>query len=390
MKLIYDVETSRFPDGNPYRPSNMLVSYATYCIEESRTHFSYYTDADFTQGLRNEFAKATLVIGLNLKFDIAWSRRYDIFLPDRCRIWDCQLAEFILSGQSNSFASMDDLCGLYGIVGKQGGLEEYWDKGIDTKDIPYDVVKEYNIADVVDRTYAIYLAQLKDPRMTPAIHKLILLAGADLLVLQEMEENGFKYNKEKSRAEGEKQKTRLQEIEGRLNELVQCECFNWDSGYHLSAFLYGGKILHDVYEVVRLEYKSGAREGQEYNRKKLVETKIYNYPGLFKPLPKTEVKASTPENKIYETNQPVLLQLVKKTKEQKEVIALLLERAEIAKLVDTYFFKLPERMDAMEWGDTIHCTFNQVVARTGRLSSSNPNLQNTPESVDAMFESRYN
>ncbi|HST39843.1 MAG TPA: DNA polymerase I, partial [Conexibacter sp.] len=48
---------------------------------------------------------------------------------------------------------------------------------------------------------------------------------------------------------------------------------------------------------------------------------------------------------------------------------------ELTKLDSTYLAALPEVADA---GDRIHTTFSQVVAATGRLSSTNPNLQNIP------------
>jgi DNA polymerase I-like protein with 3'-5' exonuclease and polymerase domains len=39
--------------------------------------------------------------------------------------------------------------------------------------------------------------------------------------------------------------------------------------------------------------------------------------------------------------------------------------------------------------DTIHGQFNMVVAQTGRLSSSNPNLQNFAKIIKELFYSRY-
>ncbi len=52
-----------------------------------------------------------------------------------------------------------------------------------------------------------------------------------------------------------------------------------------------------------------------------------------------------------------------------------LEYRELAKLRSTYVEALPRLMDE---GDRLHTTFNQTVAATGRLSSSEPNLQNIP------------
>ncbi|MFW6084248.1 MAG: DNA polymerase I [Gemmatimonadota bacterium] len=55
---------------------------------------------------------------------------------------------------------------------------------------------------------------------------------------------------------------------------------------------------------------------------------------------------------------------------------LILEHRELDKLRSTYVRKLPEMID--ETTGRIHTTFNQTVAATGRLSSSDPNLQNIP------------
>ena len=54
----------------------------------------------------------------------------------------------------------------------------------------------------------------------------------------------------------------------------------------------------------------------------------------------------------------------------------LLEHRKLAKLKGTYVDALPELVDAKT--QRIHASFNQTVAATGRLSSSDPNLQNIP------------
>lgn len=59
-----------------------------------------------------------------------------------------------------------------------------------------------------------------------------------------------------------------------------------------------------------------------------------------------------------------------------ELPALIIEYRNLAKLLSTYVDKLKHLID----GDTgrVHTSFNQTVTATGRLSSSNPNLQNIP------------
>lgn len=58
------------------------------------------------------------------------------------------------------------------------------------------------------------------------------------------------------------------------------------------------------------------------------------------------------------------------------IVDLIFEHRELSKLVSTYVEALPELV-RKETG-RVHTTFNQTVTATGRLSSSNPNLQNIP------------
>jgi DNA polymerase-1 len=74
---------------------------------------------------------------------------------------------------------------------------------------------------------------------------------------------------------------------------------------------------------------------------------------------------------FYSTNAKVLADLA----ERSDVVAEVLSYREKAKIKSTYLDALP----SLVAGDgRIHTTLNQTVAATGRLSSSNPNLQNIP------------
>ena len=64
-----------------------------------------------------------------------------------------------------------------------------------------------------------------------------------------------------------------------------------------------------------------------------------------------------------------------KLKGQHPIIELIEKTRELAKLKNTYVDALPKLVDA---SSRVHTTFNQDVASTGRLSSTNPNLQNIP------------
>ncbi|MES2631261.1 MAG: DNA polymerase I [Patescibacteria group bacterium] len=64
-----------------------------------------------------------------------------------------------------------------------------------------------------------------------------------------------------------------------------------------------------------------------------------------------------------------------KLRGQHPIIELIEQTRELAKLKNTYVDSLPKLVDA---SNRIHTTFNQDVAATGRLSSTDPNLQNIP------------
>jgi DNA polymerase-1 len=77
------------------------------------------------------------------------------------------------------------------------------------------------------------------------------------------------------------------------------------------------------------------------------------------------------KGKVISTAQDVLEELA----EHHPVPALVLEYRQLAKLRSTYLDSLPTLVDAE---GRVHTTFNQVGTATGRLSSTNPNLQNIP------------
>ena len=86
---------------------------------------------------------------------------------------------------------------------------------------------------------------------------------------------------------------------------------------------------------------------------------------------KLDTKAKKLKTGQYSTSEDVLMAL----KEKHEIVGLILEYRELKKLVSTYIASLPSYIAP---DGKIHTTYNQTVTATGRLSSSNPNLQNLP------------
>lgn len=78
------------------------------------------------------------------------------------------------------------------------------------------------------------------------------------------------------------------------------------------------------------------------------------------------------KGKSFSTNADVLEELA----EEYEIAELILKYRKLAKLKSTYTEALPSLINPID--NRIHTTFNQTITATGRLSSSNPNLQNIP------------
>ncbi|MFT5234555.1 MAG: DNA polymerase-1, partial [Candidatus Krumholzibacteriia bacterium] len=118
-------------------------------------------------------------------------------------------------------------------------------------------------------------------------------------------------------------------------------------------------------EISKLHDSIIASAGEEFNinSPKQLQVILFDKLGL-KPTKKT--------NTGWSTDVSVLTLLA----DEHELPALILEYRQVAKLQSTYVEKLPEL--AHPGTDLIHTSYNQAVAATGRLSSSDPNLQNIP------------
>ena len=92
---------------------------------------------------------------------------------------------------------------------------------------------------------------------------------------------------------------------------------------------------------------------------------------LFEKL-QLDKKAKKSKTGQYSTSEEVLVAL----KERHEIVGLILDYRELKKLISTYISTLPSYINPQD--GKIHTTYNQTVTATGRLSSSNPNLQNLP------------
>ncbi len=81
-------------------------------------------------------------------------------------------------------------------------------------------------------------------------------------------------------------------------------------------------------------------------------------------------------NKTKSGNYSTAASVLEEMRDQHVVVELLLEYRELSKLVSTYLDALPKQINPRT--GRVHTSFNQTGSVTGRLASSNPNLQNIP------------
>ena len=266
-----------------------------------------------------------LKIGQNLKYDLEVLRNYHVELKGQ--LWDTMIAHYLI--QPELHHNMDYMAEVYlhyktihidELIGPKGKNQR------SMRDLTPTLVYEYACEDA-DITLQLK-NKLEQELKQHDCERLFYDIEMPLMpVLAEMEMNGVCLDTA-SLAETSKQfTTRMNEIEQRIYELAG-EQFNIASPKQV------GEILFDKLKIVEKAKKT--KTGQ------------------------------------YVTSEEVLQQL----KNKHEIVADILEHRGLKKLIGTYIDALPKLINPRT--GHIHTSFNQTITATGRLSSSDPNLQNIP------------
>ena len=258
-----------------------------------------------------------LKIGQNLKYDLEVLRNYHVELKGQ--LWDTMIAHYLI--QPELHHNMDYMAEVYLHYKTPKGKNQR-----SMRDLTPTLVYEYACEDA-DITLQLK-NKLEQELKQHDCERLFYDIEMPLMpVLAEMEMNGVCLDTA-SLAETSKQFTsRMNEIEQRIYELAG-EQFNIASPKQV------GEILFDKLKIVEKAKKT--KTGQ------------------------------------YVTSEEVLQQL----KNKHEIVADILEHRGLKKLIGTYIDALPKLINPRT--GHIHTSFNQTITATGRLSSSDPNLQNIP------------
>lgn len=220
------------------------------------------------------------------------------------------------------------------------------------------------------------------------LYKLFRLHCQDLLVLEEMEWNGMVFATEEALKYAHELETEIDAITRAFHLLVDKDCVLLSSGKHLSCVLYGGTIVEEL-RVPSGYYKTGAKQGQV---KFSIAKEEHHFERLIEPLDNTESansKKKEGEASEWSVSEDVLKALKPKGK-AKKIIDLVLQYRKVEKLRGTYLQGYSDLITKMNWEhNMLHGNLNQCVAVTGRLSSTQPNLQNADKKTKLFLRSRY-
>lgn len=336
--------------------------------------------------------KGTTYVGHNIKFDLLYLLRsepwFDTF--KNSKIWDTQLAEYILTGQRESYASLDDCSVKYGGELKDDRMKEFFKAGVSVDKIPDAMVDEYLKGDLKN-TEIVYLAQRAKAEEL-GITRLIEDQCEALLATTFMQFHGFKIDESYINHEMFAMRDNLDAMEAHYAATLRMymvaqgidtfydDLSQWSSVKQLSTIFFGGVVKKKENQLVG-KYKNGK------DKYKLTEV-CHEIKGHIDP---DKVKAEpTKTPLVYTVDDTVLKNIAKlKTKSGRleSLAQTVLDLRETDKQYTTYFERT---RDLVMPSGFIHPSLNHCVTRTGRLSCTEPNLQNqTNGPIKKAFVSRF-
>jgi len=262
-------------------------------------------------------------IGQNIKYDMIVLRRVGVELKGE--IFDTMIASYILNS-SRERHNLDSLAldflghetiKLSSLIGK--GKKQITFDMVDTQ-VAADYAAED--ADITWRLWGYFEGQMTDAELRRLYEQVEIPL---IEVLAEIEFNGVCLDVRSLKKLNSKLTGRMDELVAEIHQQAGCS-FNVDSPKQLSEILFDKLQLEAVKKT-----KTGFSTDQE-----VLEALSWRHP----------------------------------------IAKLMLEYRQLSKLKNTYVDKLPSMI--FSGTGRLHASFNQTVAATGRLSSSNPNLQNIP------------
>ncbi|MFN4216916.1 MAG: DNA polymerase I, partial [Brevinematales bacterium] len=324
-EVSLDIETTSL---DPYMAQIATIS---FCFEEGKAFVvpgAYSLGQPWSEAEILAFLKPLLEdvsvakIGQNLKFEyeMFWHRGIEL----RGIAFDTMMAAYLLSSTRTHF-NLESLCREYLGMEKMEYTDLFETKKGDILQVPPEKLISYAGSDV-DAALRLYRILKPEIEKNGLSHVLYDIELPLIPVLARMEYQGIRVDRKHFEALSQLFREKMSELEKTIYHLAG-HSFNIQSSQQLSKVLF---------EELGLP-----------------------------PVKKTEKgKLSTDEEVLMALSQIHPLP------------AAIVEYRTFAKLLSTYVEALPEMVNSMT--GRVHTHFNQTITATGRLSSSDPNLQNIP------------
>jgi len=321
--VAIDTETT---STNPHQAELVGIS---ICVDVSK---SYYIPLNHQMAQNLDMVEVLTQLKKTLKGKtlVAHNSKYDLTVLENAgwkieeNIFDTMIAHYLINPTSrHSLAN----CAIKEFAHEMIPISELIGKGkkqITFDLVPTDQAAKYAAEDayITFKLYNVYLAELKKNELYELFQTIELPL---IYVLADMEKNGVFINKKILAKFSKRNQKKLGELTQEIFEIAGSQ-FNLNSPQQLSKVLF-----------------------EDLGIKSVKKTKTG-----------------------FSTNITVLESLAK----EHEIARLLIDYRQISKLESTYVSALPELINPQS--GRVHSSFNQTVASTGRLSSSNPNMQNIP------------
>lgn len=289
-------------------------------VPENQAEAQEFVDA-FRPFFENE---GQIKVGQNLKYDLTILSHYGVEVKGE--LFDTMLAHYVVEPEQRH--NMDHLAETY-LHYRTIHIEELIGTGRQQKnmrDLAPSEICDYACedADVTLRLYPILREKMAECDVTDVFSKIEMPL---LPVLAHIEQNGVRLDTEALQQTGDDFRARLQTLEEEVYALAGHE-------FTITSPKQVGTVLFEELKISEKARKT--KTGQ------------------------------------YSTSEEVLETL----RDKHPIVEKILAHRALKKLLSTYVEALPKLINART--GRIHTSFNQAVTATGRLSSSNPNLQNIP------------
>jgi DNA polymerase-1 len=283
---------------------------------EAEQVLSYFKDV---------FSSQRLIIGHNIKFDLAMLTQYGITIGNR--LFDTMIAHYLLHPeQGHAVDHLAEVLLKYRSISIENLVGKKASKHVSRRRVPLNAIAEY-AAEKADIT--LQIKQILNPLLREnGVDELFYDIEIPLMrVLARMERNGMSIDSQMLK---------------HLSKLLTSDMLRIECDIH---YLVGSHI--------------------NINSPRQVGQLLFDYLHIGDNIKKTRTGQYVTDEETLET-----------LRDKHLVVSQILDYRSIKKMLSTYIDAFPKLISPHT--GKLHTTFNQTVTVTGRLSSSSPNLQNIP------------